>query len=123
MSTSQRVRNAVGLLLSSGEVELIDVLDGALCTTTEVEDHDPLRVAVEASGFGASTAGHSATNVILADIPSAVLVTNFFVGSLPLTGAELSLVGLWLGLALLVGGAVVVIVHLRRRRNPIPSEE
>ena len=105
--------------LGDGEVRLIEALHGADCTTTEVAAHDPLRVAVEASGFGAATFDRSAVNIILAGTGSEVLVTNFFVGSLPLTGAELSLAAVWLGVALVLAGIVAVVV-VRIRRKPVP---
>ena len=97
---------------------MLEVLHNADCTTTEVAAHNPLRVAVEVTGHGAATTGdRTAHSVILSDIPSTALVTNFFVGSLPLTGSEISLVALWVGLAvLLVGLAIVVVAVVRRRR-------
>jgi LPXTG-motif cell wall-anchored protein len=107
--------------LGDGEVRLIEVLHGAHCTTSEVAAHDPLRVAVEASGFGAATFDRSAVNVILAGTDSTVLFTNFFVGSLPLTGSELSSTALWLGVGLLAGGLVLVV--LRIRRKPVPRTQ
>ncbi len=110
--------------LGDGEVQLIEVLHGADCRTTEVAAHDPLRVAVEVTGFGATTSGdRTAQSVVLDGVPSTVLVTNFFVGSLPLTGSELSLTGLWVALALLLSGGAVIVVRLIRRRNPIPPTQ
>jgi LPXTG-motif cell wall-anchored protein len=44
-------------------------------------------------------------------------VTNFFTGSLPLTGSELSVAALWIGVAVLgVGLALVLLRFVRRRR-------
>lgn len=103
--------------LGDGEVMLLEALHGATCTTTEVAAHDPLRVAVEAGGFGATSFDRSAVNVILDSIPSTALVTNFFVGSLPLTGSELSMLALWVGLAVLLGGIAIVVVAVVRRRQ------
>jgi len=58
--------------------------------------------------------------VILANSPSAVVVSNFFVGALPLTGTEISVVGVWIAIALLTAGGSVLVVVARRRRNLIP---
>jgi LPXTG-motif cell wall-anchored protein len=102
--------------LADGEAIMFEVLHGAECTTHETQAHDPIRVAVEATGFDASTGDRTATNFVVDSIPSAVLVTNFFVGALPLTGSELSMVALWLGIGVLAAGlALVLIVSVRRR--------
>ena len=103
--------------LGDSEVMLLEALHGATCTTTEVAAHDPLRVAVEAGGFGAASFDRSAFNVIVDGIPSSALVTNFFVGSLPLTGSEISSVALWVGLTVLLGGIAIVVVAVVRRRR------
>lgn len=103
--------------LRGGESIALEVLHRADCTTSEVAAHDPLRVAVEATGFEAATVDRGALNVILADVPSTVLVTNYFVGSLPLTGVEMSGV-LWMGLAALLIGLALVVARAIRRRRP-----
>ena len=102
--------------LADGEAIMLEVLHGAECTTHETQAHDPIRVAVEATGFNASTGDRTATNSVVDSIPSTVLVTNFFVGALPLTGSELSMVALWLGIGVLAAGLVLVVIVAVRRR-------
>lgn len=70
-----------------------------------------------ASTTESSTTGASATVLVLRNAPAAVTVTNFFTGSLPLTGSEPSMVALWVGLAVLAMGLAIVVVAVVRRRR------
>ncbi len=99
--------------LLSGGSRNVQVLDGASCTTTEVDSHDALRVDVVATGANASTSGTTGTVVVRSSTPGLIAMTNHMTGSLPATGADV-LDLLLDATAMLMAGLLALVIRNRR---------